>query len=219
MKLILMVFIGIISLPITIEAKDLEEHGAKCKDIGFKPKTPAYGDCVLELRRRDVGSSASSLVKSTPGVSVSKTKAKGDGSPDDTTCIQYGFNVGTEQYSQCRLQLNLAKRQFEAQQAQYEQEQLQHQQELSQYEAQIAVREQARKRAREEEKNLKLMELGFRIMGGQSVGDASMATAGIMPLPPQAPTPPVYQNFSVHMPGGKNVHCTYNSAVNQVYCY
>jgi len=33
-------------------AADLSAFQATCQDIGFKPKTPAYGECVLELMDR-----------------------------------------------------------------------------------------------------------------------------------------------------------------------
>ena len=35
-------------------ADEFEQYGNTCKEIGFKPKTPDYGDCVLELRKRDL---------------------------------------------------------------------------------------------------------------------------------------------------------------------
>lgn len=213
MKLILVICL-MFCLPAITEAKDLDEYGAECKDIGFKPKTPAYGDCVLELRKRYGGSNSSSTVKNTPSPSVNTSGSQGDGSSEDGTCRQYGFNVGTEQYSQCRLQLNLAKRQFEAQQAQYDQQQRQYQEQRSQYESQVAAQE----KAKEKEKNMKLMELGFRMMGGQSVTDASMATAGMQPISPRAPARPVFENYSITMPGGRTTNCTYNTTMRSMNC-
>ena len=42
-----------LSSPVAL-AKDLKSYGADCEKIGFKPKTPAYGKCILELSREDV---------------------------------------------------------------------------------------------------------------------------------------------------------------------
>lgn len=44
-----------LSSPVAL-AKDLKSYGADCEKIGFKPKTPAYGKCILELSREDVNS-------------------------------------------------------------------------------------------------------------------------------------------------------------------
>lgn len=214
MKIIFLISLIFFSQPLITEAKDLEEYGAQCKDIGFKPKTPAYGDCVLELRKREGGSNASLVVKNTPSAPTITISAKGDGTSEDKTCRQYGFNVGTEQYSQCRLQLSLAKSQFEAQQSQYEQQQRQYQEQRSQYEAQVAAQE----KAKEKEKSMKLMELGFRMMGGQPIGDAAMATAGMQPISPRAPARPVFENYSITMPGGRTTNCTYNTAMRSMNC-
>ena len=55
MKLVfwLLALIIVLSPPVA-SAKDLKEYGTDCEKIGFKPKTPAYGKCILELSREDV---------------------------------------------------------------------------------------------------------------------------------------------------------------------
>ena len=43
-------------LPAISHSKDLKAYGKDCEKIGFKPKTPAYGKCILELSREDINS-------------------------------------------------------------------------------------------------------------------------------------------------------------------
>jgi hypothetical protein len=199
----------------TLNATDLTQYESQCKDIGFKPKTQAYGECVLELKKRDGGGSSSSTVKNNISAPVNSALAQGDGTTEDKTCRQYGFNLGTEEYSQCRLQINLAKRQFEAQQAQYEQQQRQYQFQQQQYQAQVAAAEEEK----EKRKNLKLMELGLRMMGGQPVGDAAMATAGMAPISrPIAPSRPAFENYTVTLPGNRTSYCSYDTTLHAMYC-
>jgi hypothetical protein len=65
MKLILRVLALIMALstPIAL-AKDLKSYGGDCEKIGFKPKTTAYGKCILELSREDIGIPLDKVVKS-----------------------------------------------------------------------------------------------------------------------------------------------------------
>jgi hypothetical protein len=197
-----------------MQAKDLDEYAAQCKDIGFKPKTPAYGDCVLELRKRDIVGNRTNTQSLTATSTATPIKIQGDGSANDTTCQKYGFSPKTDGYSQCRLQLDTATRQFEAQQMQYESQQAQYEEQKRIYDQQITY-QQAEK---EKRKNLKLMELGFRMMGGQPVGDAAMATAGMMPIIPKEPSRPAFENYSIRLPSGITVNCTYNTAFRRADC-
>jgi hypothetical protein len=211
MKLFFITLLSFFSFYSISHADDLLEYGTQCKEIGFKAKTPAYGDCVLELRRRD---SAKNNSSQTSIKSANSIKSSGDGSSEDKSCQSYNFEVGTDAYNQCRLQLNLAKRQFETQQSQYEQQQSQYQYQLQQYQAQVAALEKEKERR----KNLNLMELGLRMMAGQSMTDASMATAGMLPIQPQAPSRPAFENYSVTMPGGRTTNCSYNTVMRSMNC-
>ena len=49
-KLILLLF----ALPLICLADDLDDYKSTCKDIGFKPGTEKFGDCVLKLKKKDV---------------------------------------------------------------------------------------------------------------------------------------------------------------------
>ena len=136
-------------------------------------------------------------------------------SSGDATCQKYGFSPKTDGYSQCRLQIDNAARQFESQQRQYEAQQAQYQEQKRLYDQQVAEL-QAEK---EKRKNLKLMELGFRMMGGQPVGDAAMATAGMAPISrPTAPSRPAFENYTVTLPGNRTSYCSYDTTLHAMYC-
>ena len=104
-------------------ALDLTKHEQTCSEIGFKPKTPAFGECVLELHGRDskTNSSKPSQANSTQTVTPQQN-ARGDGTTDHTTCAKYGFQAGTTEYSQCRMQIDTARKQAEEQERQYQEQ-------------------------------------------------------------------------------------------------
>ena len=211
LALLLLLFFGASSL----QAETFEAYENTCKGIGFKPKTPAYGECVLELRSRD-------QVNAAPSAEARNTNSQGDGSSKDITCQKYGFNPQSDAYKQCRLQLDIAERQFVANQAQYEKQKAYYDQQQRQYEQEKEAYEQRVaeiKKQKEREKGLKLLELGLRMGAGQSIQDASMATAGIAPIPPQAPPKAVFENYSVRLPNGRTTNCTYNAAIRSMNCY
>ena len=131
-----------------------------------------------------------------------KVALEGDGSSDDLTCKKFGFKPQTSGYSECRLKLEIASRQAIQQQAQYEIEK-------RQYDEQVA----ALKKEKERQRSLKQLELGLRMMGGQTIQDAAMATAGMQPLP----KPPGPVNQTIIMPGGKMVNCTTTGTVTNCF--
>ena len=71
-------------------AAGLAEHEAMCADLGFKKRTPAYGECVLELDRR---------ASTEKGKAVQQVRQqeqqRGDGTSEHQTCNRFGFVVGT----------------------------------------------------------------------------------------------------------------------------
>lgn len=54
MKFLLTLTLIAVFGPAISHSKDLKAYGADCEIIGFKPKTPAYGKCILELSREDL---------------------------------------------------------------------------------------------------------------------------------------------------------------------
>ncbi len=184
-------------------ALDTTKEESTCAYIGFKKGTESFGNCVLELVDRNKkaaqkrASETTQANTSKPAKSTTQAandpRASGDGSPDDNICQSYGFKPSTNEYSSCRLQIDLAKQNAKQQQDIYLQQK-------AQYDEQVAAIEKQKAR----ERNLKQLEMGLRMMGGQSVQDAAMATARMPPMP-QAPGP-ITQRIT--MPNGRSMTCT-----------
>jgi hypothetical protein len=157
-------------------AQDLSAYEDECVSIGFSKKTPAFGDCVLELYSR------SEIVEKPRQV-----VATGDGSQEDITCRNYGFRAASLDYSQCRLQIDLAKQQAAQQQAQYEEK--------------LAAQEKERDRRKGEA----LFRIGMGLLGGGRPNNTSQLPA----LSPPNPTR-IY-----NLPGGKFITCTTSGFITQ----
>ena len=167
-----------------------------CQEIGFKPKTDKFVNCVLELYERSGGQTASR-----PPISQTTIKpaAVGDGSDDDQTCQSYGFGPGTSAYADCRMKVDMARREAQKAHARYKAD-------LAAYEAQVANAS----RQRESERNLRLMELGLGMMsgGGRGGSSSSVTTA----RPPVAPS-----NQNIFLPNGQMITC--NTSGNVTNCF
>lgn len=101
-------------------ALDTSHEEEQCLDIGFKRKTNAFANCVLELVER---------------------RAATPPDPDDVTCKKYGFKPKTDNYAVCRQQIDMARQDAQRQQAQYAQQR-------AEYEAQLAEQKRERERQR-----------------------------------------------------------------------
>lgn len=119
---------------------------------------------------------------------------EGDGSPEDLLCKRYGLKPQTSGYGECRMRLDFAKAESQRQQAQYEREQ-------AEYQRQMAALERERERRRA----AALVEIGARMMGGQSPINAlgSLGTGA-----PIAPTRPAPIDQTITLPGGRMINCT-----------
>jgi hypothetical protein len=106
----------------------------QCRELGFKDKTERFGDCVLELSRR----------RESTEIIVESSSTRGDGSADDQTCAGYGYRVGTTAYSDCRLQLDMARRDYEREMRTYEAEKAAYERRVA--EAQAEQRRQQQQR-------------------------------------------------------------------------
>jgi hypothetical protein len=160
---------------------DTSAQEKTCSEIGFKKKTEAFGNCVLELVNR--GGDASSK----------PSQASFSNDSDDAACRGYGFKPNSGDYASCRQRIDLAKQSAKQQQDIYDQQKRQYDDQLASIEKQKA-----------KERNMKQLEMGLRMMGGQSVQDSAMATARMPPLP-QAPGP-ITQRIT--MPNGRSMTCT-----------
>lgn len=164
------------SLSQAVFALDLSTYENQCADIGFKPKTQPFGECVLELRERE-----------RVGVRLPiRAVTQGDGSPDHSTCNRYGFIAGTNEYAQCRMQIDVARAQAQEQQRNYE----------------IQAAEQ--RRARDKAQGEAMLMLGLGMMGG--------GRPSVKPQPTLEPPSPTRM---YNLPGGKFMTCrTMGSVTN-----
>jgi hypothetical protein len=174
----------------------LAEHESTCSELGFKKRTPAYGECVLELDQRESNSKGSAAKQTQLDANLKaqqqaqQAQLRGDGTVDHQTCNKYGFAVGTATYSDCRLKIDLARQDAQQRHAQFEAEQRRYQEKLAAYEKET-----------ERRKGEALLRLGLGMMGGGS----SRPSASLAPTPP---VPPAFQQFNVDIRGGPRLACT-----------
>lgn len=189
----------------------LAEHEATCSELGFKKKTQAYGECVLELDQRESAGRIQSIKQS-----QQQAQQKGDGTNEHQMCVKFGFTVGSAPYSDCRLKIDIAKREQAQRQAAYEIEQQRYQEEQRRYEAQVAEYE----RQKEKQKGEAMMRFGLALMGGTSpyasenFANAARQSLGMAPTPP---TRPQIQNFTITSPAGRMTNCT--MVGNNINCF
>jgi len=138
---------------------DTSKEEATCVDIGFKRKTPAFANCVLQLIERD---------------SASVSTVSSD--PDDATCRRYGFKPKTNEYATCRLQIDQAKQDAQRQQAQYVEQQRQYQAQLDE-----------QKKQRNQAQGLALMQMGAGISSGAYNARNGYGTLPTPPAPMDSP--------------------------------
>jgi len=174
-------------------ALDTSAEEAMCKEIGFKPKTEKYANCVLELYERK-SKAAQATSAQTPAQSPPQPVQQGDGTQDDQTCQRYGLRPGQPEYGNCRMQIDMAKQQIAREQARY-------QAELAAYEQQKKEIEAERRR----ELGRRQLAAGLGLMSGQvTLQDLGRQSLGLPP-PPAAPQ---IQNQTIRLPGGGIIHCT-----------
>ena len=191
MKYFSFIFFGFLSF--NLYAANLDSYKTSCELIGFKPATPDFGDCVLELRKKDKKSQQSvtkSNYKSPSATPKAEVVAKGDGSQEDEICQQYGFKVGKSEYKQCRLDLKLARDQADAQKRIHDAQMAQYYQQKRLYDMQVAEMER-----REKSQNFKnLLSFGLGLASGKTAAQAAPALIGqpMMPNTPRQVIQPVY---------------------------
>jgi hypothetical protein len=156
-------------------ALDLAQYESLCAEIGFKKKTEAFGQCVLELAEKNKNSSAPQ-------------------SQDEQLCRSYGFKSNTPSFAECKLKLDLAKKQSLEAQEKYNREK-------AEYDRQVAAVE----KEKEKQRAMRQLELGLRMMGGQSPVDAVNSVGTGMPIAPSRPTP---INQTITLPNGRMINCT-----------
>jgi hypothetical protein len=119
---------------------------------------------------------------------------EGDGTTEDLLCKKYGLKPLTNGYAECRMRLDFAKAESQKKQEQYEKEK-------AEYDRQVA----AIQKEREKQRAMRQLELGLRMMGGQSPIDAVNSVGTGAPIAPSRPTP---INQTITMPNGRMINCT-----------
>jgi hypothetical protein len=199
MKKIYLSFLVFISFG--VKAATLDDLEQSCQDIGFKPKTEKFGDCVIELKKRDGNSN----------LGQSKNSASNNQNPSDVKqCNDFGYRQGTDGFAQC-LQKFSMYRQYQAEENEkYSQQVAEYQERKAAYDKEVAI-----------QKNLKLMQFGLNMAAGTSpyasenIGNAGRMSLGLPPLPPSQPQ---VQNFSItNLKSGQMTHCS--ATGNLINCY
>jgi hypothetical protein len=202
-------------------AIDLSSFEKTCAEVGFKPKTTDYGDCVLELRSRElkkiskskVGKSNIEHSLTSAQISPSRPVEVGDGSNNDNICQKYGFEVGNEGYKKCRLDLDIAQRQAEAQMAQFDYQKKQYEIQKTQYEARL--------KAEHDEKEMKagvnILMYGLGLAGGRTRDEAAPALYGL-PMYPRQPAPTTVNIAPPISRPGQNMRCDYDYYTKLMRC-
>ena len=208
---ILLLLVCFIFASLSFGGDNFTTFESTCKDIGFKPKTPDYGDCVLELRKRDLNKREPKSRSSRPKASTSQETSYSSPNLDKNR-----YEAQANEYF--RQQQDL----YDMQMAKYQREEAEYLRQRSAYDAQIAKQEAAA----EEKKNLKLIEFGLRALSGTSpnaitnFSNASADTMGIPRLPePQRPTMQLQENYRITTPNGNLVNCRYDPNIRQATCY
>lgn len=224
-SVIKVVIASLLSFSSLMAIANLAQHEATCAELGFKKRTPAYGECVLELDLREkkarlevdnqekIKQQESSRRESE--IAKQQIQQRGDGSVEHQTCHRFGFVVGSPSYSECRLKIDIAKREQAQRQAAYEIEQKRYQEEQRRYEAQVAELEKERER----QNGAAMMRFGLALMGGTSPHlSENLANAGrqSLGLPPIAPNRPTFQNFTITGPDRRISNC--NVFGNNITC-
>ena len=168
----------------------LDSVKKSCIDLGFKQSTESFGKCVLQLLERDKQKAQKGAPLEPSRIDAPIT-TRGDGTPNDLRCQQFGYSIGTPPYAECRIKLESLSRQAEARRQDYERRQ-------QEYEAQVAEYERQRKITA----SLAMVQCGLNIASG---ANCSGGRTGPAPVAPQ-PVAPVIQNLT--LPGGRVVNCT-----------
>jgi hypothetical protein len=194
--------------------RDTSKAESICKDIGFKPKTPAFADCVIDIISRENKNTTPPKNNSVKTASNSDISQEEHSTPNEKICINYGFKKKSDSFAQCLMQLDEAQRQAVFQQQQYELQLQQYRQRLAEYNAQQEELEREKSRRNGQV----LMALGLGISTGQPFTNyLSPNTSPIQK--PSPPSQPVIQNYTIRKANGSQVYCSFNSNTGYMSCF
>lgn len=203
---------------------DTSSEEATCKDIGFRPKSVAFADCVMELvdrghRHSTVHNRQTAPTAGSEATTPNQALAL---SASGQACESYGIRPGTAPFVECITQIDQAQQQAQFQQQQYELQMAQYQQQLAAYQAE----QQAVKKARQRRKWELLGQLGAGMANSSSptfLGGLSDGIAAANGIPASRPVPapplaPVSQNYSLRLSNGQQIYCNYNTTARVINC-
>jgi hypothetical protein len=207
MKLIVILIFTLFFASLSVYADEFEQHGNTCKEIGFKPRTPDYGDCVLELRKRDLNKREVKPRSLSPKVSIPQ---ENNYSSPKVTSNQYEAEAN-DFFRQQQVLYDKQMELYQVQQAEFLRQKNEH-------DAMVAAAAEKERK----EKGMRQLEMGLRMLAGESVQDAAMGAARIPPLrvaPPSMPRMQFQENYRITTPNGGLVNCRYDPNIRQASCY
>jgi hypothetical protein len=162
----------------------------------YKAISESFLEIVIQSKIKDKKvEKAQQMIRSLVAEGKSNV-GKSDGSPDDALCQKYGFTLHTQPYSECRMKLDIAKKEAAQRQAAFEAEQQRYQEQVAAFE-----------KEKERQKKLAQMRYGLALMGSTSptfaggIADANRAMGWAPPEPPKL------QPFTIQGPKGTTT-CT-----------
>jgi len=190
---VLPLLLGVIAWPALAINTSAEEK--TCREIGFKPKTEKYANCVLELyERRGAGSLTSN-----------------DTSPDDQACRKYGYKRGTSGYADCLRQIDMARQEHEQRQREY-------QAQLARYEEEKRAHEEAVAAERRRRMGAAMMQYGLGLASGMRPEEASAYAQGLpVPQRPRIHPDLEHKRSRIVLPNGNVMNC--NHVGSNINCF
>lgn len=178
-------------------AIDTSAEEKVCQEIGFKPKTEKFANCVLELYERGGTAQGRSAVQS----------------PDDEACQKYGYLRGTSGYADCRQKIDLARQEYEQKKRDYENQ-------IAKYEEEKKRYEEAKEEERRRRVGVAMLQYGLGIASGMRPEQASAYAQGL-PIPQRPQMSPDLQSFNhrIILPNGNVMNCRQNGANPNIFCY
>jgi len=212
---------------------DLDDYKFTCEQIGFKVQSEDFGECVLELRKKDKVKQKANDTARKKANDTAKKKANDNA----RKAAQQRANDAQRQRTNDaqrqrtndaqRQRANDAQRQqaiaqanahFAKIQAQNASIQRQYQAEVAAYRKDLA---DARKQAADEkrrDRGLKLLELGLGIASGKYEGRGSNSAYSSRSLPPPPSINP-YSRYRLTFPDNSYMDCDYNSRTRNADCF
>ena len=173
----------------SVLANDLESYKATCKDIGFKPKTVKFGECVLKLRNNHPANqgSSSKVISNTNNIEELKSQHQA-----------------------------LAQQQFQALQKQNDLLERQYQNQLSiQAQQKKAAADAKRKRVSVYLMKLGAGMMQGQTMGDSARAAQGLPLIDA----PRRPTMQPMQDYRVTLPNGSFYTCRYDANVRRANCF